>query len=61
MRLVRRGRFRTRRHIQRHAARRLRGLSAWIGTGLDRRIDEVARALASFDVVSWQEKPTACT
>lgn len=29
-----------------------------IGTGLDRRIDEVSRALASFDVVSWQEKLT---
>ena len=29
-----------------------------IGTGLERRIDEVSRALASFDVVSWQEKLT---
>jgi hypothetical protein len=29
-----------------------------IGSGLDRRIDEVGRALAGFDVVSWQEKLT---
>lgn len=28
------------------------------GAGLDRRIAEVARALASFDVISWQQKLT---
>lgn len=29
-----------------------------VGTGLDRRIDELGRALAEVDVVSWQEKLT---
>lgn len=32
-----------------------------IGTGLDGRIAEVARALGPFDVISWQEKLTGRT
>lgn len=32
--------------------------SGRIGTGLDGRIGEVARALGPFDVISWQEKLT---
>jgi hypothetical protein len=32
-----------------------------LGSGLDARIDEVARALGTFDVISWQEKLTGRT
>ncbi|WP_284619879.1 hypothetical protein [Aquabacterium humicola] len=32
-----------------------------VGSGLDQRIGEVQRALAGFDVVSWQEKLTGRT
>lgn len=32
-----------------------------IGSGLERRVAEVGRALADFDVIHWQEKLTGCS